>query len=127
MSRNQFEPPLLRERRDQKHELHPGERLTDALTRPAAKGEVRKTRQSRLELRRPSVRFEAFGFHVIPRIAMHYPLAHDDDGARRDIVRPDAVLVDGATADEPRRRIETHRFGDDPRGVGESINVGNTG
>ena len=34
------------------------------------------------------------------------------------------VLVDRPAADEPRRRIQAHRFGDDPRRVGESVDVG---
>src|ERR1041385_6597796 len=80
MPGNELELPLLRERGDQKHQLHPRKRLTDALTWPTPEGEVGKTRQRCLELARPSVRFEPLGFHVIPWIAVHNPLTHDDEG-----------------------------------------------
>src|SRR5678816_3988638 len=94
---HQLEPPLLRECCHQQHQLHPGERLTNALTRPAAEGEVGKPRQGSLDFGCPSVGVEALGIDIMTSIALHNPLAHDDDGTWRDIVAADAVLVDRST------------------------------
>ncbi len=121
---HQLKPPLLRDGGHQQHQLHPRERLADALTRTAAEREVREARQPRLELGCPSIGIKVLRVGVVPRIAVHDPLAHYDDGARWHVVAVDAVLVDGAAPDEPGRRIQAHRLGDDAGRIRKPLDVG---
>src|SRR5436190_6921257 len=106
MTRHQVKPPALRNRGEDQDQLHPRKRSPYALARTAAEGKVGETWKRRLECRRPAIGIEPRGLWIVPRIAMHDPLAHDHDGARRHDVAADAVLVDRAAADEPRRGIQ---------------------
>ena len=58
---HQVQPPLLRDGRDDEDQLHPGERLADALAGTAAEWEIRELRQRRFELRRPPIGIESIG------------------------------------------------------------------
>src|SRR5262245_20126168 len=107
------EAPPLCDGRDDEDQLHPGERLANALARSAAEGEIRELRQTCLERGRPTGRIEAIRIFEEPRIALCHPGAHQEDRAGGRYVAADWVRFDGASADEPGRRIESHRLGDD--------------
>src|SRR5437870_13112797 len=93
MIRNEAQLPLLRDRRDDEHELHPGERVADALARPAAERDVRELRQRRLEFGGPAIVVEAIRLREETRIAVHHPRAHEEDRARRREILADRIRV----------------------------------
>src|SRR2546425_7567961 len=86
MPGRQAQAPALGDGRHDEDQLHPRERLANALARSSAEGEVRELRQRRLEFRRPASWIESARLLEEPWIAMRHPGAHQDDRAcRRDI------------------------------------------
>src|SRR5262245_16171521 len=126
MAGHEAELPALGDRREHKDELHPGEGLANALARPATERKVRELGQRRFECGRPSIWMEPFRLWEEAGIAMHHPRAHEENRACRRNIAADRIWLDRAAADEPRGRIEAHRFGHDTLDKRKGRNVGNS-
>src|SRR4051794_8439277 len=99
MALHEREPPLLSDRGNNQHELHPRERLADALARTATEQEIRESRQRRFDLRGPAIGNELFGPVEVSRITVHHVLPHEQYSAGRDVVPAEVTRRDRPPAD----------------------------
>ena len=127
------EAPAAREGREGEDALEPRELLADADARAGAEGEVGELRARGIEraaAREPALGLERVRVGPPARIAMHDPLAHEDDRARGKHVLVDRILLQRATSDDPRRREQSHRLGEhgarvrEPREIVRAERVG---
>jgi hypothetical protein len=99
MSRNEPEPELLGDPRENQRRFHQRERVANALARPAPERKVRKTRQAFQQVALPPFGTK-FVRRVVPScVAMHGPLRKGNAGTLRHRVTCNLVVLDS----RPRR------------------------
>lgn len=105
--------PALRQRCQHQRTFHQRKPLADAPARPAAKWKVRELRSPVLPLRKPPIGIELLRLTKVSRIAMNRPRAHDDERAGAQTIPRCHVILRCHPSDEPRRRIQAQRLGED--------------
>src|SRR5882724_2727846 len=85
---HQSKAKFLRNRGEYQCRFHKRKRVSDALSRPAAKRKVRKSRQSLRQIAFPPLRQEIQRFVKPSRIAVHHPLRASNAVPRHQFDEP---------------------------------------
>src|SRR5687767_4686246 len=102
--------PFLSDGGQYQDRFQPRERLADAAARAEAKWEIGQTRAVLGMRIGEALRIEAERIRPKERVSVHHPLAHEDDGAGNDLVRPEAQWLNHTPANRPHRWIKPHRL-----------------
>ena len=119
--------PAPGQRREEQDTLHPGKALPDAHARAAAEREIGELRPRGLRLGAKALGIEALRIREVPRVTVRDPLARDDDRALRHGVAADFVVGERPPADDPGRRVESHRLREHHLGVREPREIRDAG
>ena len=108
--RNKPHFPLLPQRCQQQHSLHPGKRLADALAESRSEGKVSELCSPGLGLGRKALWIETQRIRKETRIPMRDELAHQNRGPGWQEKFAQLKIIERVSPHGPRRRIQPHRF-----------------
>src|SRR5262245_15742629 len=108
MIRHEPHSPAVRNCREQKHALRPGETLTDTDSRSTPKWKIRELGPRLFGLFGPSLRIEYRRFCKVSLVPMHDPLTHQNQRTSRNTEIADRIFINVSTANDPGGREQAH-------------------
>jgi hypothetical protein len=112
--RDESEPEALRQRGHGQVRFEQGELVADALPRPGAERQIGELRTVGAALRQEAIRIEAVRIGPMRRKAMQDVRHQEREPAARQPIAAHLVVAERLAREPPCRRIQPHRFVDDP-------------